>query len=54
MNVKLNMEKLLDRDNLLRGLVYKGQIKLMGAMYDVGKGTVEFTYKVANGKVVAL
>ncbi|NQZ07000.1 MAG: carbonic anhydrase [Algicola sp.] len=53
-NVKLNMEKLLDRDTLLRDLTAKGTIKLMGAMYNVGNGQVEFKYKVVNGKVVAL
>jgi carbonic anhydrase len=53
-NVKLNMEQLLDRDSLLRNLVAKDKIKLMGAMYDVATGKVQFNYQVIDGEVVSI
>jgi carbonic anhydrase len=41
-NVKLNMQKLLTRSNVLREMVKKGEIGLVGAMYDVSTGKVTF------------
>ena len=41
-NVKLAMEKLRTRSNVLRDMIDKGQIGLVGAMYDVSTGKVTF------------
>ena len=41
-NVKLNMEKLLDRDRILRSYVKEKKIKLVGAMYNITDGKVRF------------
>jgi carbonic anhydrase len=41
-NVKLTMQKLRTRSVVLRELIDKGEIGLMGAMYDVSTGTVTF------------
>jgi carbonic anhydrase len=42
MNVQLTMKKLLDRSVVLREMVDKGELGLVGAMYDVTTGTVMF------------
>jgi carbonic anhydrase len=42
MNVKLTMQKLRDRSVVLREMIDKGQIGLVGAMYDVSTGKVTF------------
>lgn len=42
MNVKLTMQKLRDRSLVLREMLDKGEIKLVGAMYDVKTGKVVF------------
>jgi carbonic anhydrase len=41
-NVKLTMEKLLTRSIVLREMIDKGEIGLVGAMYDVSTGKVTF------------
>lgn len=42
MNVRLTMEKLRERSVVLREMIDKGEIDLVGAMYDVGSGKVTF------------
>ncbi|EFK06543.1 conserved hypothetical protein [delta proteobacterium NaphS2] len=42
MNVKLTMQKLRDRSVVLHEMLDKGEIGMIGAMYDVGTGTVKF------------
>ena len=42
MNVQLTMKKLLDRSVVLREMVDKGELGLVGAMYDVTTGKVIF------------
>jgi carbonic anhydrase len=42
MNVKLTMQKLRDRSIVLREMIDKGEIGLVGAMYDVSTGIVTF------------
>ena len=42
MNVQLTMKKLLDRSVVLREMVDKGELGLVGAMYDVTTGKVKF------------
>lgn len=42
MNVKLTMQKLRDRSLVLREMLDKGEIKMVGAMYDVKTGKVVF------------
>ena len=42
MNVKLTMQKLRDRSVVLREMIDKGEIELVGAMYDVSTGMVKF------------
>jgi carbonic anhydrase len=42
MNVKLTMQKLRDRSVLLREMIDKGEIGLVGATYDVSTGRVTF------------
>ena len=42
MNVQLSMKKLLDRSVVLREMVDKGELGLVGAMYDVTTGKVKF------------
>jgi carbonic anhydrase len=42
MNVQLTMQKLRDRSVVLREMIDKGEIGLVGAMYDVGSGKVTF------------
>ena len=42
MNVQLTMKKLLDRSVVLREMVDKGELGLVGAMYDVTTGKVMF------------
>lgn len=42
MNVQLTMQTLRDRSVVLREMIDKGQIDLIGAMYDVSSGKVSF------------
>jgi carbonic anhydrase len=42
MNVQLTMKKLLDRSTVLREMVDKGELGLVGAMYDITTGKVMF------------
>jgi carbonic anhydrase len=42
MNVQLTMQKLRDRSVVLREMIDKGEVGLVGAMYDVGSGKVTF------------
>ena len=42
MNVKLTMQKLRDRSVLLREMIDKGEIGLVGAMYAVSLAKVTF------------
>jgi carbonic anhydrase len=41
-NVRLNLQKLRTRSNVLREMIDKGEIGLVGAMYDVRTGKVTF------------
>jgi carbonic anhydrase len=41
-NVVLTVERIRERSPILRGMVDKGQIGLVGAMYDVHTGKVTF------------
>lgn len=41
-NVELTMGKLRDRSVVLRGMLDKGEIGMVGAMYDVSTGKVQF------------
>ncbi len=41
MNVKMTVQNILDRSPVIRDLVEKGSVKVVGAMYDVSTGTVE-------------
>jgi carbonic anhydrase len=41
-NVRLNMQKLRDRSIVLREMIDKGEIALVGAMYDIDTGKVKF------------
>ena len=41
-NVELNIQKLLDRSLVLREMEANGEIKVVGAMYDVHSGVVTF------------
>jgi carbonic anhydrase len=42
MNVQLTMQKLRDRSVVLREMIDKGEVGLVGAMYDVSSGKVTF------------
>ncbi len=42
MNVQLTMQKLRDRSVVLREMLDKGEIGMVGAMYDVSTGQVTF------------
>ena len=42
MNVTLTMQKLRDRSVVLREMLDKGEIKMVGAMYDINTGMVTF------------
>jgi carbonic anhydrase len=42
LNVKLTMQKLRTRSVVLREMIDKGEIGLVGAMYDVSNGKVTF------------
>ena len=42
MNVKLTMQKLRDRGLVLRAMIGKGEIALVGAMYDITTGKTTF------------
>jgi carbonic anhydrase len=41
-NVRLNMKKLRDRSVVLREMIDKGEIALVGAMYDIDTGKIKF------------
>jgi carbonic anhydrase len=41
-NVRLNMKKLRGRSIVLREIIDKGEIILVGAMYDIDTGKVRF------------
>ena len=41
-NTPVTMQKLRDRRVVLRGMIDKGEIGLVGAMYDVSSGKVVF------------
>jgi carbonic anhydrase len=41
-NVQLTMQKLRDRSVVLREMIDKGEIGLVGAMYDLSNGKVTF------------
>lgn len=41
-NVRRNVHEVLDRSTILRQMVEEGQIGIIGAMYDVSTGVVEF------------
>ena len=41
-NVELNIQKLRDRSLVLRDMIDKGEIKVVGAMYDINTGKVTF------------
>ena len=42
MNVKLTMQMLRDRSLVLRGMIDKGEVALVGAMYDITTGKTTF------------
>ena len=42
MNVNLTMQKIRDRSVVLREMLNKGEIGMVGAMYDVSTGKVTF------------
>ena len=42
-NVKLNVAAITDRSGVIRELVDQGQLKVVGAMHDVGTGRVTFS-----------
>ena len=41
-HVRLNVQSLTDRSPVLRDLVERGKLKIVGAMYDVASGRVTF------------
>ena len=41
-NVRLNVEALSNRSEILRGLEQKGRLKIVGAMHDIATGRIEF------------
>jgi carbonic anhydrase len=41
-NVRRNVHEVLNRSEILREMVTEGQIGIIGAMYDVSTGVVEF------------
>ena len=41
-NVKRNVQEILNRSGIIRKMVKEGKIGIAGAMYDVASGTVEF------------
>jgi carbonic anhydrase len=43
MNVQLTMQQVRSRSVVLRQMIDKGEVGLVGAMYDVGTGTVTFS-----------
>ena len=42
MNVQLTMQKLRERSVVLREMLDKGEISMVGAMYDISTGKVTF------------
>ena len=41
-NIRLSMRDIRERSSILKGLEEQGQIKIIGALYDMNSGTVEF------------
>ena len=41
-NVQLNVQAMTDRSSVLRDLVGRGKLEIVGAMYDVASGRVTF------------
>jgi carbonic anhydrase len=41
-NVKLNVQAITERSTIMKDLVDKGELKVVGAMYDISTGKVEF------------
>jgi len=41
-NIRLTMRDIRERSSILKGLEEQGQIKIIGALYDMNSGTVEF------------
>ena len=41
-NIQLAMRDIRERSSILKGLEEQGQIKIIGALYDMNSGTVEF------------
>lgn len=50
MNVQLTMQMLYDRSVVLREMIDKGEIGLVGAMYDVNSGKVTFADKSISSR----
>ena len=50
MNVQLTMQMLYDRSVVLREMIDKGEIGLVGAMYDISNGKVTFASRLLNGQ----
>lgn len=42
LNVHFNIEEILERSSILRDLLERGEIGIVGAMYDIASGKVEF------------
>ena len=41
-NVELTVQRILERSPILRDMVNKGELEIVGAMYDVHTGKVTF------------
>jgi len=41
-NVRLNVQAITERSTIMKDLVDKGELKVVGAMYDISTGKVEF------------
>ena len=41
-NVRLNVKAVTERSSIMAGLVDKGQLKVVGGMYNISTGKVEF------------
>lgn len=50
MNVQLTMQMLYDRSVVLREMIDRGEIGLVGAMYDVSSGKVTFADRLLHGQ----
>lgn len=59
LNVEVQMQRMLDRSEILRSMLQEEQIGLVGGVYDLATGTVTFPEKYRifnlppNGKIVA-